>query len=324
VNWIRLILPVLGVLLGGYLFLCVAGPDRVHVEASADFDAPLSRVRSSVVELDRWANWSPFVERASNYSVLSTDCKSVVLKVSLGDCLAWEEHWYFERAGAAETTRVTWEYVQDEVPFLTRGLLVLRGEAKQIARSHEDGLAALLLYVKGPDWHRVAPYSIEEQLFAGLMVRNILDADLKGGAHSRRMHAQLLEHHENQFGAGHAEAVKLAPMTVFIAGYDPVTAGLDLLYCLPINEDDQDDQHDQLDVSRLMVYQLGAAPAWRIKHYGPQYLTGDAWGDLYANAATHSQTLQGWPFEVYQSEDLRADSTDFSLCNQRVELVYPL
>lgn len=352
--WFRFILPVLGVLLGSYFLLCVAAPDRMYATATAEIDAPLSQIHSSLVELDRWPDWSPFLTDSSSCSfgpirrgigaeiswtvgggrtethrIVSDDCAHVVMEAWLDDWLRWEEHWHIDRnisSALSPTSQLTWEFIQEDVPFLMRGLLVLRGTSDENARARAraHALAEIQLGLQRPDWHRIKAIEIPQQLFAGQLIRQIPDGDLRGGSFVRDVHAKLIQTHTAQFGTAHADALTAAPMTAFIVEYDPVTETMDLLYAFPIDSAQVDQATQASRAGPLILHTLKAGEAWTIDHFGPQHLTGDAWGALYANSAAHSRSLKGWPYEVYQGSDLLQDSTDLHLCNQRIKLVYPM
>lgn len=347
--WFRFILPVLGVLLGSYFLLCVAASDRMYATATAEIDAPLSQIHTSLVEIERWPDWSPFLTDSSSYSfgpirrgigaeiswsagggrtethsIVTDDCAHVVMECRLDEWLHWEEHWHIDRnvsSALRPTSQLTWEFIQEDVPFLMRGLLVLRGTSDENARAHSRAFSEVQFELQHPDWHRIRAIEITQQLFAGQLIRHIPDGDLQGGSFVRDIYAKLIQAHTAQFGTAHAAALTGAPMTTFIVEYDPVTETMDLLYAFPIHFADS---AQAAQGGLLMLHTLKAGEAWTIDHFGPQHLTGDAWGALYANSAAHSRSLKGWPYEVYQGSDLLQDSTDFDLCNQRVKLVYPM
>ncbi|MDG2425034.1 MAG: hypothetical protein P8M07_00450 [Flavobacteriales bacterium] len=295
-TWLRLLLPALGVLIGSYLLLCIAGPASLEIRATVELPASQSRVYSDVLQMGG--------EGQCTRRLVRDDCHEVVFELQVDERLNGLETWRIEQD--TSSTKVTRSYRQDDAPFITRGMLVLGNAEAAISEKFDKEMAAMAEDFKGEDWCTVRTQSLDGQLYAGFTLTRVADADLESGEISRNMHDRLVSRMP--------VSGPYAPMTAFIQSYDPATETLGLLYAMAVEQMPVED-------SGLTVYQRAATTAWIVDHYGPQHLTGEAWGALYAKSAREGIRLNGHPFEVYGSAYW---SDSLPSCRQHIELVYPL
>lgn len=295
-TWLRLLLPALGVVIGSYLLLCIAGPASLEIRTTVELQASPSRVYSAVLQMGR--------ERLGTRRLVRDDCHEVIFEVQVDERFNGLETWHIEHD--TSSTQVTCSYRQDDVPFITRGMLVLGNAEAAISEKFAEDMAAMKDDLKREDWCTVRTQSLDGQLYAGFTLTRVADADLESGEIVKNMHDRLVSRMP--------VSGPYAPMTAFIQSYDPATETLGLLYAMAV------EQMPVVD-SGLTVYQRAATTAWIVDHYGPQHSTGEAWGALYAKSAREGNRLNGHPFEVYGS----AYWTDsLPSCRQHIELVYPL
>lgn len=167
---LKVILGILGVLIAGYLVLCLVGPKQLDVSTSTEIEAPASVVYNQIYQLENWEDWGPWQQMdpsmvttyseptsgvGSSYSWTSDNMgegslevteadppNSMKTKISFGEGRGYGYGtWDLEENEGK--TKVTWGMTSDQTPFMQRGIMVLMGMTKTIKENFDDGLASI-------------------------------------------------------------------------------------------------------------------------------------------------------------------------------------
>lgn len=172
---LRVVLLILAALLAIYLILCLAGPKRIDVTRTATIDAAPATIFSTISDLKTWKEWSAWLKMDPDATLTFSDKSaglgasyswdgektgkgtleiieaepntSMKTKIQFTD---WEGHSYgswklepTENGG----TEVSWGIAGDsDIPFLVRGMMMVMGMEKSIAKDFDTGLANLKTY----------------------------------------------------------------------------------------------------------------------------------------------------------------------------------
>lgn len=214
-TWLRLLLPALGVVIGSYLLLCIAGPASLEIRTTVELQASQSRVYSAVLQMGG--------DEQGTRRLVRDDCHEVIFEVQVDERFNGLETWHIEHD--TSSTQVTCSYRQDDVPFITRGMLVLGNAEAAISEKFAEDMAAMKDDLKREDWCTVRTQSLDGQLYAGFTLARVADADLESGEIAKDMHDRLVSRMP--------VSGPYAPMTAFIQSYDPATETLGLLLLWP-------------------------------------------------------------------------------------------
>ncbi|MCB0707205.1 MAG: SRPBCC family protein [Saprospiraceae bacterium] len=167
---LKVILGILGVLIAGYLVLCLVGPKKVDASSSTSIMAPAAIVYQQIGQLENWVDWGPWQNMDSTMKVTYSDKtegvgasyswtsenmgagnleiteadppNSMKTKLKFGDYAGYNYgNWDLKETDG--TTDITWSMTSDPTPFFFRGMMVLMGMDKSIEKDFANGLASI-------------------------------------------------------------------------------------------------------------------------------------------------------------------------------------
>jgi effector-binding domain-containing protein/uncharacterized membrane protein len=172
---LKVILGIIGVLIAGYLVLCLVGPKSVDASSTATIEAPASMVYETVSDLTTWGDWGTWQKAdpdmavsygetskglGGNYSwtsetsgngnmeiVEATPPNSMKTRIQFDDFAGYSYgSWEFSDTEAG--SEVTWTMSSDPTPFMFRGMMALMGMNKAVEKDFSEGLANLKALVE--------------------------------------------------------------------------------------------------------------------------------------------------------------------------------
>ena len=164
----------LGVVVLGYLVLCLFGSKEVNIERNVVMDHPADSVYQEIVSFENWEHWSPWLQMDSNVVITYSGTEGVgssaswsidnemvgkgkqtIIEVVPGEYVVVELE--FEGQGSAEayfkinamddsTSDVKWGFHM-ETPFLARGFMQFIDFEKELGPMYETGLNSIDYYL---------------------------------------------------------------------------------------------------------------------------------------------------------------------------------
>lgn len=150
-----------------YLLCCVIGPKDVNMTRSTTMKASPAQAFNLVNDLPKWESWSPWSERDTSMVInypgktegigasytwkgdLSGTGSLEIIESSKNESLKTELKfggydgssfgiWNFEKED--DETKVSWRQEAEPIPFMVRGMMLLRGAKKSMANDFDEGL----------------------------------------------------------------------------------------------------------------------------------------------------------------------------------------
>lgn len=169
-KFLKVLLLIIVLLIGGWIILCLIGPSKFDTSRSAEINANAVKVWPIVSDLNNWSQWSPWEKQdpdmkmeisSPSYGVgakmtwTSDVVGSGSLRITESDegkllttALSFEG---FDNESISKfvfddndgKTRLTWTMEGGEMPFLFRGFMVFMNPIEAINKDYDNGLAEI-------------------------------------------------------------------------------------------------------------------------------------------------------------------------------------
>lgn len=318
---LKVILGIIGVLIAGYLVLCLVGPKSADASSTATIEAPASMVYETVSNLETWSDWGTWQKADPNMAVTygentqglggsyswtsetsgngnmeiieASPPNSMKTRIQFDD-FAGYSYGEWDITEADGTSEVTWNMSSDPFPFMFRGMMALMGMNKSIEKDFSEGLANLKTLVEEKAANMPTSYGGYE----------VATAEYPGGVYAGvreqismdQMSAFLGNSYGQAMGAITANGVEMAGMPcAFYYDWNMETGMTDMAAVIPIAEVANLGEN-------ISVIELPAGNSAIIDYYGDYSGIGAAHEAMeeYMTASGHAPALPA--MEIYVTD----------------------
>lgn len=337
-KFLRVLLILIAVLIGGYLVTCLMGPKEFSVKRSRLIQADPKAVYEEVANFHQWPAWSPWQKRdpaientfsgsdAGEGAIMtwtseqSGNGEQEIIEARDNEYLKMDlrfdgmqpniTEWFFEAKDGG--TEVTWTMESGEIGFMSRGPFMLMGVTGMIEKDYEEGLASIASVAEAKP--RVPKPEIaatrepmEAVPYLGVRRDNLGMDVIMAGEIQAESFGQLM-------GALKGDHSLLSGMPMTISHrYDPETMIMDLEFAVPVSADLEAPE----GVSKGLI---PAGECVWATHYGAYESLAETWDKMERYMAYHKLTPRWSPYEVYVTDPMTEPDTS----KWETRIVYPI